>query len=61
MVDARHLGTEQQGPPLFQPLGQDRQDLGIAPGEDHLVTVAFKGSHGIKKLLLSYAPLEKLP
>ena len=29
-------------------------------GEDHLVTVAFKGSHGIKKLLLSYAPLEKL-
>ncbi len=29
-------------------------------GEDHLVTVAFKGAHGIKKLLLSYAPLEKL-
>ncbi len=29
-------------------------------GEDHLVTVAFKGSHGIKKLLLSYAPLEKI-
>ena len=28
--------------------------------DDHLVTVAFKGSHGIKKLLLSYAPLEKI-
>ena len=27
---------------------------------DHEVTVAFKGSVGIKKLLLSYAPLEKV-
>ena len=31
----------------------------VASGEDHQVTVAFKGSVGIKKLLLSYAPLEK--
>ena len=30
-------------------------------GDEQVVTVAFKGSHGIKKLLLSYAPLEKLP
>ena len=28
--------------------------------DDQMVTVAFKGKHGIKKLLLSYAPLEKL-
>ncbi len=29
-------------------------------GDEQVVTVAFKGAHGIKKLLLSYAPLEKL-
>jgi len=28
---------------------------------DQVVTVAFKGSVGVKRLLLSYAPLEKLP
>ena len=27
---------------------------------DFLVTVAFKGESGIKKLLLSFAPLEKV-
>ena len=32
-----------------------------ASGDDQLVTVAFKGTHGIKRLLQSYAPLEKLP
>ena len=31
-----------------------------ASGDDQMVTVAFKGSHGIKKLLQSYAPLEKI-
>ena len=30
------------------------------PG-DHEVTVHFAGSVGIKRLLLSYAPLEKVP
>jgi DNA helicase-2/ATP-dependent DNA helicase PcrA len=29
-------------------------------GADQKVTVAFKGGAGIKKLLLSYAPLEKV-
>ncbi len=29
-------------------------------GEDEIVTVAFKGAAGIKKLLLSFAPLERL-
>ncbi|MBI1886598.1 MAG: ATP-binding domain-containing protein, partial [Chloroflexi bacterium] len=29
-------------------------------GADHLVTVAFKGEAGIKKLLLSFAPLERV-
>ncbi|MFQ5874568.1 MAG: ATP-dependent helicase [Dehalococcoidia bacterium] len=29
-------------------------------GSDHEVTVAFKGSVGMKRLLLSYAPLEKI-
>jgi DNA helicase-2/ATP-dependent DNA helicase PcrA len=29
-------------------------------GEDHEVTVAFKGEAGLKRLLLSYAPLEKV-
>ena len=32
-----------------------------ASGDDQMVTVAFKGIHGIKKLLQSYAPLEKIP
>ena len=32
----------------------------VASSGDHQVTVAFKGSIGIKKLLLSYAPLEKI-
>ena len=31
-----------------------------ATGGDHEVTVAFKGNVGVKKLLLSYAPLEKI-
>ena len=31
-----------------------------ASGDDQMVTVAFKGTHGIKKLLQSYAPLEKI-
>jgi len=30
-------------------------------GGDHEVTIAFKGEAGIKKFLLSFAPLEKLP
>ena len=30
-------------------------------GSDQKVTVAFKGEAGIKKLLLSYAPLERIP
>ena len=29
--------------------------------DDHEVTVAFKGNVGVKKLLLSFAPLEKVP
>jgi len=29
-------------------------------GADQEVTVAFKGDFGVKKLLLSFAPLEKL-
>ena len=28
--------------------------------QDQVVTVAFKGAAGVKRLLLSYAPLEKL-
>jgi hypothetical protein len=31
-----------------------------ANGADQEVTVAFKGEFGVKKLLLSFAPLEKL-
>jgi DNA helicase-2/ATP-dependent DNA helicase PcrA len=31
-----------------------------ASGDDHEVTVAFKGDAGVKKLLLSLAPLEKV-
>ncbi|HEX5367882.1 MAG TPA: hypothetical protein VFY10_00540, partial [Dehalococcoidia bacterium] len=31
-----------------------------ANGADQEVTVAFKGDSGVKKLLLSFAPLEKL-
>jgi DNA helicase-2/ATP-dependent DNA helicase PcrA len=31
-----------------------------ASGADQEVTVAFKGEFGVKKLLLSFAPLEKL-
>ncbi len=33
----------------------------IASGDDHEATVAFKGSAGVKRLLLSVAPLEKVP
>ena len=32
----------------------------VPSGEDHEVTVAFKGDSGIKRLLLSFAPLEKV-
>ena len=32
----------------------------VASGEDQEVTVAFKGDAGLKRLLLSYAPLEKV-
>ena len=32
----------------------------VASNSDHVVTVAFKGDGGIKKLMLSFAPLEKL-
>ncbi len=32
----------------------------LATGDDHEVTIAFKGDAGIKKFLLSLAPLEKL-
>ena len=32
----------------------------VATGQDHEVTVAFKGESGIKKLLYSFAPLEKV-
>ena len=28
--------------------------------DDQLITVAFKGGAGVKRLLLSFAPLEKL-
>jgi hypothetical protein len=31
-----------------------------AVGSDHEVVVAFKGKAGVKKLLLSLAPLEKV-
>ena len=31
-----------------------------ASGSDQDVTVAFNGESGVKKLLLSFAPLEKL-
>jgi len=33
----------------------------LASGGDHEVTIAFKGEAGIKKFLLSLAPLQKLP
>jgi hypothetical protein len=33
----------------------------MASGGDQEVTVAFKGEAGIKKFLLSLAPLEKVP
>jgi DNA helicase-2/ATP-dependent DNA helicase PcrA len=29
-------------------------------GTDYLVTVAFKGEAGVKKLLLSFAPLQRV-
>jgi len=32
-----------------------------ASGDDHEVTIAFKGGGGVKKFLLSLAPLQKLP
>lgn len=32
----------------------------VESGEDFEVTVAFKENHGVKRLLLSYAPLEKV-
>ncbi|MBI2855904.1 MAG: ATP-binding domain-containing protein [Chloroflexi bacterium] len=32
----------------------------VPSGQDHEVTVAFKGDSGIKRLLLSFAPLEKV-
>ena len=32
----------------------------VATGDDHEVTIAFKGEAGIKRFLLSLAPLEKL-
>jgi DNA helicase-2/ATP-dependent DNA helicase PcrA len=32
----------------------------LATNNDHEVTVAFRGEVGIKKLLLSLAPLEKM-
>jgi DNA helicase-2/ATP-dependent DNA helicase PcrA len=32
----------------------------VPSGDDHLVTVAFRGEAGIKKLLLSMAGLEPL-
>ncbi|MFQ5860423.1 MAG: ATP-dependent helicase [Dehalococcoidia bacterium] len=32
----------------------------VPSGNDHEVTVVFKGEAGVKRLLLSYAPLEKL-
>ncbi|MBI4311831.1 MAG: hypothetical protein HY681_08615, partial [Chloroflexi bacterium] len=31
----------------------------VATGTDHEVTVAFRGGAGVKRLLLSFAPLEK--
>jgi DNA helicase-2/ATP-dependent DNA helicase PcrA len=34
--------------------------VATANGADQEVTVAFKGESGVKKLLLSFAPLEKL-
>ena len=50
----------------FAPLGREFGD-GIvvsaeetANGSDQQVTVAFKGAAGVKKLLLSFAPLERL-
>jgi len=32
----------------------------VASGSDHEVTVAFKGNAGVKRLLMSFAPLEKM-
>lgn len=32
----------------------------LSTGEDYEVTVAFKGEAGLKRLLLSFAPLEKV-
>jgi len=32
----------------------------LAVRDDHEITVAFKGGAGVKKLLLSFAPLEKM-
>lgn len=32
----------------------------VPNGQDYEVTVAFKGTAGVKRLLLSYAPLEKV-
>ena len=34
--------------------------VGTANGADQEVTVAFKGLAGVKKLLLSFAPLERI-
>ena len=31
-----------------------------ANGADQEITIAFKGGFGVKKLLLSFAPIEKL-
>jgi hypothetical protein len=32
----------------------------LSSGDDHEVTIAFKGDAGVKKFLLSLAPLQKL-
>jgi hypothetical protein len=32
----------------------------LSSGDDHEVTIAFKGDAGIKRFLLSLAPLEKM-
>ncbi len=40
--------------------GEGRVLSSVASGDDHEVTVRFDGGVGIKRLLLSYAPLEKI-
>ena len=64
---SRTSATEEAGPPLrtgdkvrHKAFGDGIVVNCIASGNDHEATVAFKGSAGVKRLLLSIAPLEKV-